>query len=139
MSAGNPLVVAGHETGEMEPDDSALWARSVNVVEAAAPPIPARQRATSAQANAVEATIRRCLRRRMAMKPVWLAPFNASTGALGHRQERHLAEALEAAHVAGDDLEPGALVDLARALVELGHVQEHAPRLVALARELEAG
>ena len=28
MSAGNPLVVAGHETGEMELDDSVLWARS---------------------------------------------------------------------------------------------------------------
>jgi RNA polymerase sigma factor (sigma-70 family) len=28
VSAGNPIAVAGHEAGEMEVDDSVLWARS---------------------------------------------------------------------------------------------------------------
>jgi hypothetical protein len=39
----------------------------------------AREGSAVLQASDAEATVRRCLRRRMGMKPVWLAPFNAPT------------------------------------------------------------
>src|SRR5262249_50637852 len=57
--------------------------------------------------------------------------------ALGHRQERDVAEALERPDVPRDDLEARALVDGACTLVELGDVGEDAPRAVAPAGELE--
>src|SRR2546430_9752387 len=58
---------------------------------------------------------------------------------VGHGQKRYVAELFERADVRRDDSKPGALVDPARPLVELRHVQQDVPRLEAGSCELELG